>query len=73
MHGPHHRSTHVLYSCRHLQKSPLLQCESPEAAEKAVALLRTQAALNHHRGGPAMAGGPRRVLVIINPHSGQGM
>ena len=38
-----------------------------------MALLRTQAAYNHHRGGPAKAGGPRRVLVIINPHSGQGM
>jgi hypothetical protein len=56
--------------CRRVQRSAPLQCESAQAAQKAVALLRQQSALNHRKGdGPAA----RRALVIINPHSGQGM
>ena len=56
--------------CRRLQRSAPLQCESAQAAQKAVALLQQQSLLNHRKGdGPAQ----RRVLVIINPHSGQGM
>lgn len=56
---------------RRLHKSAPLECESAQAAEKAVALLQRQAAINHRKGAASPA--VRRLLVILNPHSGQGM
>lgn len=56
---------------RRLQRSPPLQCESAESAEKVVALLQQQSALNHRKGDGGMQ--QRRALVIVNPHSGQGL